>query len=282
MNSTIRRPVGPRKFADGACLPGAFTLIELLVVIAIIALLAAILFPVFAQAREKARQTSCLSNLKQIGLSAMLYAQDYDETNVKTEIGGDVSDANEHYWGDMLQPYLRNWAVLSCPSATGKIEFKTTMPTSSQQWSYDYGINDITDNVPACSPTGGTSGPDNPTCRHVGIAGSALSLTTYPAETILIAENIPATTDTGDVDAGKVPSNDPAALAHGRHEINWQVGHRDNTYLQNQGQSQDGYPRHSGGFVFVLADGHAKWRSRPLRAGRYAGGTTDAEWIASR
>src|SRR5213082_1669007 len=57
-----------------------FTLIELLVVIAIIAILAAILFPVFAQAREKARQTSCLSNIKQLGLSAMMYVEDYDET----------------------------------------------------------------------------------------------------------------------------------------------------------------------------------------------------------
>jgi prepilin-type N-terminal cleavage/methylation domain-containing protein len=64
----------------------AFTLIELLVVIAIIAILAAILFPVFAQAREKARGTSCLSNLKQIGTSLQMYNQDYDETKVWCQI----------------------------------------------------------------------------------------------------------------------------------------------------------------------------------------------------
>ncbi len=91
-----------------------FTLIELLVVIAIIAILAAILFPVFAKAREKARQTSCLSNIKQIELAAQMYAQDYDEAYVP----GYTKDAagTWYYWTDLLQPYMNNEGILSCPS----------------------------------------------------------------------------------------------------------------------------------------------------------------------
>jgi len=106
----------------------AFTLIELLVVIAIIAILAAILFPVFAQAREKARQVSCASNLKQIGTSWSMYLQDYDE-----KIGAANNPAG---WGDcptmpgrsafggwegnLLAPYLKNTNVFKCPSSPGQ------------------------------------------------------------------------------------------------------------------------------------------------------------------
>ena len=86
-----------------------FTLIELLVVIAIIAILAAILFPVFAQAREKARQISCLSNLKQIGLAMMMYVQDYDETFPMTQyslVAG--SDSPRVQLVEVLNPYIKN------------------------------------------------------------------------------------------------------------------------------------------------------------------------------
>jgi prepilin-type N-terminal cleavage/methylation domain-containing protein len=261
---------------------GAFTLIELLVVIAIIGILAAILFPVFSSAREKARQTSCLSNLRQVGISTLMYAQDYDESYVHTELGGDAGDANERYWGDMLQPYTKSWQMLACPSAGGHpLQFKAGPAGYSQQWSYHYGINDITDSSAACTPTG-AGGPDNPSCRHIGIAGQQEAGVTIPAETILIADSLPAAGDTGDVSVGLTPSQDAGSVSHSRHEINWQLGHRNNAYLQVDGQSQDGYPRHSEGFVYVLADGHAKWRSRKLQKGLYAGGTRDEEWIANR
>jgi len=97
-----------------------FTLIELLVVIAIIAILAAILFPVFARAREKARQTSCLSNQKQLALSWLMYSQDYDERTVLWRIPVAVTHAYEDhgycYWQYTLQPYCKNEQILVCPS----------------------------------------------------------------------------------------------------------------------------------------------------------------------
>ncbi|NLO06640.1 MAG: DUF1559 domain-containing protein [candidate division WS1 bacterium] len=111
-----------------------FTLIELLVVIAIIAILAAILFPVFARAREKARQSSCLSNVKQIGLGMMMYVQDYDErfpvlyyTPPAPAVRVDVVM--------MINPYINNLQVWDCPSAART----TARPYSSlAHWSYGY------------------------------------------------------------------------------------------------------------------------------------------------
>lgn len=102
-----------------------FTLIELLVVIAIIAILASILFPVFSRAREKARQASCASNLKQIALAAIMYSQDYDEMYP-------AADNGVYTWRIMLMPYIRNVQIFQCPSykqAAGNNPFDgTTIP----------------------------------------------------------------------------------------------------------------------------------------------------------
>jgi hypothetical protein len=77
-------------------------------------------------------------------------------------------------------------------------------------------------------------------------------------------------------------TNNAADLSHGRHEINWQWGRRQRGYINVDGRSQDGYPRHNEGFEMVLADGHAKWRSRKMFRGLYSGGTEDQEWLAAR
>ncbi len=100
-----------------------FTLIELLVVIAIIAILAAILFPVFARAREKAKQTSCLSNMKQIALGQLMYAQDYDDETVRWNGYWDSGEYNPPqfaYWYEYIMPYVKNDQIFICPSATDR------------------------------------------------------------------------------------------------------------------------------------------------------------------
>jgi prepilin-type N-terminal cleavage/methylation domain-containing protein/prepilin-type processing-associated H-X9-DG protein len=126
----------------------AFTLIELLVVIAIIAILAAILFPVFARARENARRASCLSNLKQIGLGIMMYTQDYDEKLVSYAYPPPVQgDPGVYGWQVALMPYVKNTQLFVCPSAT-KIStnsskscdptYVSTTSTGAGSYGYNY------------------------------------------------------------------------------------------------------------------------------------------------
>jgi len=96
--------------------PG-FTLIELLVVIAIIAILASILFPVFARARENARRSSCQSNMKQLGLGIIQYTQDYDEKYPLARQETDpITIYSYAYWGQLIMPYVKSPQVLECPS----------------------------------------------------------------------------------------------------------------------------------------------------------------------
>ena len=137
-----------------------FTLIELLVVIAIIAILAAILFPVFAKAREKARQSSCLSNIKQIALGVLQYAQDYDERISRC---GTLTPRS--YWSDYIQPYLKNTQVMVCPSRANTVAYSQNSAIS--YW--------------------GDTPPGNVTYPGVG---RALGEVQSPAATFLILESI--------------------------------------------------------------------------------------------
>ncbi|MGQ9731304.1 MAG: DUF1559 family PulG-like putative transporter [Candidatus Zipacnadales bacterium] len=123
-----------------------FTLIELLVVIAIIAILAAILFPVFARAREKARQTSCLSNVKQLTLGCLMYAQDYDEIMPSARPYYEAcADNATIFWQYLVQPYIKNKQIFVCPSnsslRTTCPKFKTWCNDPANNIPVNYGIN---------------------------------------------------------------------------------------------------------------------------------------------
>ncbi|MCS6776447.1 MAG: DUF1559 domain-containing protein [Chloroherpetonaceae bacterium] len=148
----------------------AFTLIELLVVIAIIAILAAILFPVFAQAREKARATACLSNCKQIGIAIFMYAQDYDESLPTVRMMWPDRPPMAS-WLDTVQPYVRNRLLNRCPSDTSPAWNDPTGPRMTS-----YGFNAYFD--PTHPPYGDRMAP-----RSFTLAGI-----NRPAEIVFVAE----------------------------------------------------------------------------------------------
>jgi prepilin-type N-terminal cleavage/methylation domain-containing protein/prepilin-type processing-associated H-X9-DG protein len=113
-----------------------FTLIELLVVIAIIAILASILFPVFARARESARQTACRSNVKQVVTALTMYAQDYDEA---LPLYAAPVPGPTYYWPNAINPYVKNGALWKCPSDT--LQVNTLDPNNPLDDTVTYGLN---------------------------------------------------------------------------------------------------------------------------------------------
>jgi prepilin-type N-terminal cleavage/methylation domain-containing protein/prepilin-type processing-associated H-X9-DG protein len=170
-----------------------FTLIELLVVIAIIALLAAILFPVFGRVRENARRSSCQSNLKQIGLAMMQYTQDYDERTVHRSFGSGLNrktaDGSKYTWADAIYPYINNEQVFMCPShkltkndsVGGRFKYYKNVTTAGDSyWHGSYAMNDA-------NSTSGSSSIYSPSDK-------ALSAIEDPSGTLWIADASQGTT----------------------------------------------------------------------------------------
>ncbi len=192
-----------------------FTLIELLVVIAIIAILAAILFPVFAQARERARAISCVSNMKQIGLGLIMYTQDYDETypaaqSITAPINGEpVGGFNSSVrWrtpiDTQLSPYIKNDAVWGCPSDTSPI---ATLDTSYyHDGKYDPALNggkkyrrtySYVNTIYDAQVGGNSNDPNTGLSDRNSATGYTLASIDMPADTVAYLE--PPTDTSGDI-----------------------------------------------------------------------------------
>ena len=251
-----------------------FTLIELLVVIAIIAILAAILFPVFAQAREKARQASCLSNIKQQGLALLQYLQDYDETfpSTVTEREGNLNQettpqlALQYSIRGRLEPYIKggtsptSGSVWKCPSATipWPVQSVSGAPSSSVvYWPNDYGFN-INEGWIAgelglantgISAASNTFFTNNPTFGF----SDQVTLATIQEPAQFLIDTDAARADTAVGRGSLTPQYlNPAALTQ---VISYWPG----VWTASISQAAAA-PRHLGGFEAGYSDGHARYR----------------------
>ncbi|BDI29944.1 hypothetical protein CCAX7_19950 [Capsulimonas corticalis] len=201
-----------------------FTLIELLVVIAIIAILAAILFPVFAKAREKARQASCLSNEKQIGLGILQYVQDSDETYPLSDRTG--------CWEQSTYPYVKSVNVYKCPSNP---DSSLNIPRNEVQDPAFYGGN-----VPATFPVSyGMNNFLGESPSGAGGKAQTLAFIREPASRIMIAER--------HVDTGGDPNND----GDNQNAVGW-------TDWDAGKWSRALFAGHTGRMNVLFCDGHVK------------------------
>ena len=196
-----------------------FTLIELLVVIAIIALLSAILFPVFARARENARRAACQSNLKQIGLGMLQYAQDNDERYPAPYLNNVAGG----YWNFTLQPYLKNQQIVICPSSKQPVASRDSLSGFPS-----YGENIMMDS--RCVNSNSTSW-----YYQLGISASMIN---YPAELLVFVEDVTTTT------------SDPGYYA-AYYDLTAQYG--------SVGNFGTPGARHFDGDNVAFADGHVKY-----------------------
>jgi prepilin-type N-terminal cleavage/methylation domain-containing protein/prepilin-type processing-associated H-X9-DG protein len=244
-----------------------FTLIELLVVIAIIAILAAILFPVFAKVREKARQTSCASNMRQLSIATMQYTQDYDE-NYPTGSAGNLGQG----WAGTIYSYVKSAGVYKCPDDnTGE---RKNGNITSYPVSYAGNLNFLR--------TDGNGAPNDP---H---SGQSLASLTSPTKTVLLCEvqgifapvtdpqerngasNVVSSVTNGPYDAGLYPFS--TGNFQGGQLVTGCLGGLDCTpYINRPGNI--GFAaklgRHTDGANYMMTDGHVKW----FRGSQVSGGS---------
>jgi prepilin-type N-terminal cleavage/methylation domain-containing protein/prepilin-type processing-associated H-X9-DG protein len=219
-----------------------FTLIELLVVIAIISILAAILFPVFARARENARRASCMSNLKQIALGVFQYKQDYDE-KLPLYLGATAAYPNSYGWPAYIQPYLKSTQIFQCPSEPNEVSLTNYN---------DYWINLLA-------------------------TGQSDAVFNAPASTVLFGDG--QSSDRTGTGAWTVGGN--ATCVYAQTGALWNCTLAPITTLTPATLPTGGAHRHLSGANFAFADGHVKWEkgvsdtSNDMASVYEAGNTTE-------
>ena len=248
-------PLGPSPTHRGTGSPcktrprPAFTLIELLVVIAIIAILAAILFPVFAQAREKARQISCLSNMKQMGLAILQYNQDFDETYpvsyYANALGKFSAAGTPVSWPRIIQPYVKNTRIFQCPSEKSTVgNTPGTGDDALTRYPVSYSFNYfLTGNF---SPT--------------GIAGSNLVKVQKPAQTVMIVDGAsqPKLGVKPEDWSQKKNATAVSGLPDTANRSAWLLVHAGTQPVINFADYGAPLARHTGSLNILWADGHVK------------------------
>ena len=234
----------------------AFTLIELLVVIAIIAILAAILFPVFARARENARRSSCQSNLKQIALGAKQYVQDYDEKYPLVDGRILIADGTDG-WGLLLQPYLKSVQIYQCPSDSVGPNNTVTDAGYTDYW---YNANCAEKNESAFAYISNTllfgDGSSTVGAATLTPVGSAAYVVTF---------------------TGYLDGDMSDTTKNGVTPVNWATTMRDGS-AANRNVTVE---KHLEGANYAFADGHVKWLKRNV-PGNDSGNAFDSNDVSFR